>query len=324
MTQEYYISLIIQQLSDQLDHDQESQLNEWLASSDANTTLKDNLVNSWNKANHYKNDISIDESKAWHSIKTKLPSPTKVIPIWRRPLSIAASVLLVFSCLWLFSPFSNEQAMDQAMSISTEKGQTKSVELPDGSKVNLNEESTIHYVLEDNERKVILDGEALFEVTHDAQSPFVVHTQHAKTTVLGTTFNVNARSAVTQVSLFEGKVAFDVANNETVVLAPGERAQFNASNGALQKDTITNENAIAWKTKSLVFKNDKLSEAIPILEAYFRKTIELNLLDNETCLFTGVFKDATYNEIIDVLKFTYDMNFESSEQGDKITINACQ
>ncbi len=324
MNQEYYISLIIQQLSDQLDQDQESQLDEWVASSDANRKLKDNLVNSWNKANQYKSDLTIDENKAWQSIATKLPKPTKVIPIWKRPLSVAASILLVFACLWLFSPFSNEHPENQAMIVSTEKGQTKSIELPDGSTVNLNEESTINFVLEDNERNLTLEGEALFEVTHDAESPFVVHTDHSKTTVLGTTFNVNARSVVTQVSLFEGKVAFDVANKETVLLAPGEKVHFDSSNGALEKETVNNENAIAWKTKSLVFKNDKLSEVVQIIETYFGKSIELNQLNNEPCLFTGSFKDAAYSEIIDVLKFTYDMNFESLGDGDKITIKACK
>src|SRR5206468_9531820 len=58
-------------------------------------------------------------------------------------------------------------------------------------------------------RDVYLDGEAFFEVAHDARRPFAVHTARAVARDLGTRFNVRAYrdAADVVVAVAEGAVA---------------------------------------------------------------------------------------------------------------------
>lgn len=79
--------------------------------------------------------------------------------------------------------------------ISTPRGVKSDVILPDGSRVRLNGGTRIVYLtLFGDQRRVEVDGEAYFEVEHDARRPFVVVTGEVSSTVLGTTFNVHAYS----------------------------------------------------------------------------------------------------------------------------------
>ena len=73
------------------------------------------------------------------------------------------------------------------------RGNLYDVILPDGSRVRLNGGTRIVYLtLFGDQRRVEVDGEAYFEVEHDARRPFVVVTGEVSSTVLGTPFNVHA------------------------------------------------------------------------------------------------------------------------------------
>lgn len=79
-------------------------------------------------------------------------------------------------------------------------------------------------------REVWLDGEAYFDVEHDAEHPFIVHSRRQSVRVLGTTFNVQAYSneEVNTVTLLSGSVGLDLLDNEgrllrTLRLHPNEQ-----------------------------------------------------------------------------------------------------
>ena len=329
MTEEYYISLIIQQLSEGISAEQEIALNNWLSMSGENMALKSKLVKSWNKADSYKQNILIDEDSAWTNIVSKLPSrdvtinqPTKIktIPIWRRPLSIAASLLLLIGFSWFFL----SSPSNHSVSYSTNSGETINITLPDGSLIDLNENSQLAYVDEGTTRSVKLSGEGFFNVSHDPEKPFIVESNKTTTTVLGTKFNIDASSKEhTDVSLFEGKVSFKATGQNEVILLPGDLVSFNNSINQIQTENINNENAIAWKTKQLSFEDQALDDVINTIEKYFDKDIELDR-NNNNCVFTGSFKNPQYKEVIAVLEYTYDMSFISNGDSDKIVIKNCK
>lgn len=93
---------------------------------------------------------------------------------------------------------------------ATPRGGQFMVVLSDGTKVWLNSASSIKYpvVFGDNERRVELDGEAYFEVAHNAKKPFRVLSNHQLVEVLGTHFNINAYSDENTINttLLEGSV----------------------------------------------------------------------------------------------------------------------
>lgn len=118
-------------------------------------------------------------------------------------------------------------AAAQPVSVSTPLGVKSDVVLPDGSRVRLNGGTRIVYpALFGDERRVEVDGEAYFEVEHDARRPFVVVTGQVVSTVLGTTFNVHAYSEDEnyQITLATGSLLVDGGpESRSVRLRPGEQ-----------------------------------------------------------------------------------------------------
>ena len=101
----------------------------------------------------------------------------------------------------------------------------KEITLSDGTKVKLDAGSSIKFPdkFEDDKREVFLNGEAYFKVTSDLQTPFIVHTNQAEITVLGTKFNVRAWDQTHKVAVVvvDGKVSLrpeGVNNNKSVVI----------------------------------------------------------------------------------------------------------
>ena len=79
------------------------------------------------------------------------------------------------------------------------------VDLPDGSIVYLNHNSSIEYEQGLPNRTVEMSGEAFFDVV-ESDVPFIVRTPHGEVKVLGTEFNVRAQTDELEVEVEEGVV----------------------------------------------------------------------------------------------------------------------
>ena len=127
-----------------------------------------------------------------------LKSPVKRFKI-TRILKIAAILFIVPTIsilIWRNHVQQQSEPQKTAMlSKSTGQGQKLSFYLDDGSKVMLNASSMITFPnkFTGDERKVVLEGEAYFEVVKDASKPFMVISGNYMTRVLGTSFVVDAR-----------------------------------------------------------------------------------------------------------------------------------
>src|SRR5690606_29628552 len=122
--------------------------------------------------------------------------------------------------------------------------------LPDGSKVWLNACSELSFpsAFGRASRKVILRGEAYFEVKQQAQQPFFVEANGTMIAVMGTAFNVSAYPDEKEVltTLTDGAVAVSLAK-QRVVLEPGEQARADRGGSHLSKSKIDPEIFVAWK-----------------------------------------------------------------------------
>lgn len=133
---------------------------------------------------------------------------------------VAASVLLLFACglgILLYSRLSAPCYTDgRKEKISTERGERKKIRLKDGTFVWLEPASTLKYPKEFNmhSRTVELTGEAFFEVAENEKIPFIVRAGSLETTVLGTSFNINAYNnrARATVTVVTGSVTVSCSN----------------------------------------------------------------------------------------------------------------
>lgn len=143
-----------------------------------------------------------------------------------------------------------QAAQNKINTLSTAKGETYRLRLPDGSLVWLNAASSLTYAFslnERGERRVKLSGEAYFEIAKDKAHPFVVSTDRQEVQVLGTHFNVNSYSdePVTATTLLEGSVKV-ISGKNTEVLKPGEQA-MNSGN-AILVNKVEVDNMVDWKS----------------------------------------------------------------------------
>src|SRR5690606_24897985 len=145
------------------------------------------------------------------------------------------------------------------------------ITLPDGSKVWLNAESSITYptTFVDKERKVEITGEAYFEVSHNAQQPFIVASAQQLVEVLGTEFNVNAYNDDHSINttLLKGSVRIKTTSNQTTILTPGQQARV--SNETIRVNDVQTEDYIAWKNGLIVLNHADLSSVVKQIERWY-------------------------------------------------------
>lgn len=142
--------------------------------------------------------------------------------------------------------------------LSTAKGETYILTLPDKSKVWLNAASSLTYSAGLNERgsrRVRLEGEAYFEIFKDKTRPFIVESKGQQVEVLGTHFNVNSYKdeAFAATTLIEGSVRLSALGRQErpVVLKPGEQAV--SGNAGFKVSQANIENVTDWKGGDFYF-----------------------------------------------------------------------
>lgn len=207
--------------------------------------------------------------------------------------------------------------------IETAKGNQYQVLLPDGTKVWLNAASSLKYpeVFTGKERRVVLTGEAYFEVAKDKTRPFFVRTVSSPkdnrgqdVEVLGTHFNINSYmdDQSVKTTLLEGSVK--VSNdNSSKILKPGEQAVINnyglGTIHILQADT---DDETAWKNGLFRFSNAGLKSILNQIERWYDVKIDYNSVPDKR--YNGMVpRNAKLSEVLQMLEVTGNINFEIEE-----------
>lgn len=145
--------------------------------------------------------------------------------------------------------------------MTTPRARQYNLELSDGTKVWLNASSSITFPTSfaTNERKVILTGEAYFEVAKDKTRPFRVSVNDMQVNVLGTHFNVNAYDdeAAVNTTLLEGSVLL-TEKGQKVLLKPGQQGQKQKLGVIVVNDNVNLEEVMGWKNGVFYFDNASL------------------------------------------------------------------
>lgn len=157
---------------------------------------------------------------------------------------------------------------------ATGTAQTQDVELQDGSIVTLAPSSAIAVSYAGAERQVkLLSGEAFFSVKPNAERPFHVLARDVRASVLGTSFDVQLEKRGVGVSVREGKVRVDTADNAEVLEA-GQSIHLAAA-GGVQRGSQSPQTIGAWRQGQLVMEEGSLGSAVEQLDRYFDGTIIL-------------------------------------------------
>lgn len=236
--------------------------------------------------------------QVWADVRRRIRRRSRLIRLAR----YAAAAVLIAGALcgsWVVSGYRTERrlvAAAERVRIATPRGVKSEVRLPDGSLVRLNGGTSLTYpALFGDERRVEVDGEACFEVAHDASKPFVVVAGEVASTVLGTTFNVNAYSEddCARITLAEGSLRVDGGPaSRSVRLRPGEQGVFDKRSGRLMLREVNVDRVLSWREDKLYFEAEPLGSIARRLERQFNVDITIDDERLRRIRFTGEFVDG--------------------------------
>lgn len=176
----------------------------------------------------------------------------------------------------------------------TPRGSEYSLKLADGTQVWLNAASRLRFFTANDgaERRVWLEGEAYFEVAHDAKRPFIVESGGQSIRVLGTRFNVNGYDGDRAIytTLVEGSVAITpLAGGEQVTLQSGQQATYSRRNDdQIAVAAVDTSQATAWMTGTFIFNRASITEIMESLARWYDFEFEVSPLLDEL-RFSGQF-----------------------------------
>ena len=334
--------LIAKHLSGETDSREEALLAAWVSSSEANRRSFADLERWWQQvgrlALYSKIDVAMDWQKVKQQLKLYEPARRMVAPrrnIFRRYMfsRAAAAVVaaLVIAGAVYYGVDSRKQAPPETVAftqIYVPVGQQSQVELADGTSVWLNSGSTLQFPanFDDDCRVVKLDGEALFDVTHNENVPFVVNTDKQTITVLGTTFNVMDYSAddYAFTTLVSGSVKLQMVSEtgepeKEFILKENQQAFYDKTTSEVAITNVKIDPTRTRMTKVYRFHDKPLFEIMQYIEKFYGVKIYIVDEDLKKVEYTGtIYTDQTIEEILTILNF--DKQFSYTIENDTITI----
>lgn len=251
----------------------------------------------------------------------------KMFKLIRRVAGYAAAiaVLVISSCLVTANSLEADPMKNRTNSLYAPAGQRARLTLQDGTAVWLNAQSTLTYpsCFDGKERRVVVEGEAFFEVAEDKERPFIVSTQGVELKVMGTKFNVFSYPGtdIVRTSLIEGKVKVYYADDESrgVILNPNE--QVVSQRGMMTVGAIEHADYFLWKDGIYCFEKEKLSSIIKKLELYYDVKILLEESLNLEFEYTGKFRQRDgIDEILRIIQKIQRFTIEKDKENNIITL----
>ena len=284
-------------LKGELDAAQAAAVEAWYDRSAANRRMLGQVYYILYVSDRINDAAGIDVERSLRQFKRRMHAGRR-ISLRRSAVRIAAAA--VIAAVLLAGGLTTvllSKRLAQPVTVVTQLGERSHVVLPDGTKVWLNSSSSVEYVAPffSRQRRVKMEGEAYFEVEHDARRPFVVVTGQVVSTVLGTPFNVHAYSEDEnyQITLATGSLLVDGGpESRSVRLRPGEQGFFERTSGLLSLRRVNVEQVLSWQEDRLYFRAEPLASIARSLERQFNVDITIPDERLRRICFTGEFVDG--------------------------------
>ena len=338
MEKEIDIQQLVLCLTGNCSQKEQELVEQWVALSNENASLYDELKLVWDSASLNNESCHIDIDKAWEAFKIRtsfdetksiepvvsaLPSKTKDVATTngiKKFLYYTYRIAALAVLLLGFYLFFNRDKLNETQDFTTTIVQSNlPITLPDGSIIIMNEESKIEYPKEFalDTRYVNFKGEAFFDIAHSPDKPMIIASGDVRVKVLGTTFNLCNREGSDDVSVYleSGKIIFYSVDNsdgsilEKIILSPGQKGVYNKGTGLISKHDCTNSNHLAWNTGILEFVNTPLPEVIEALESTYNVSV-VSKIPIENFKLTARFINESPKSILESLQTIYGFDFE--------------
>jgi ferric-dicitrate binding protein FerR (iron transport regulator) len=314
-------TVIAKYLANEANADEQQLLLEWIAEDPLHQKVFQEYCNAWQEA-HYPSPI-FNDTFAYEKFKqtiNKEKSKTRYLHWYWAAACVA--VLISAVSFYLLSEnqpttFSTLEADTTSVTRVAPLGKKVTILLADGSEIKLNSGSSIK-IYQDftKQRFVRLQGEAFFTIARDTLRPFVVEANATKTTVLGTSFNINTFDSSTQITVASGKV---LVQNELAhaFLLPNQQAIILHKQAPIKTSTTDAESVAAWSNNILLFQQTNMRNVATQLERWYGVTVVVNdVLANKT--ISGKFRNENMHTVLEAI--TYSLQAKYTVNSNQIKI----
>jgi ferric-dicitrate binding protein FerR (iron transport regulator) len=265
-----------------------------------------------------------------HKLKSQ-PKETPVRKIGRKiKIAVAVALVLISAGLTFFvTKFDGKRELSAATdtaslnTVEVAEGKMKLVELSDGTKIWLNSATKFSYPKEFSEKTrevTLLEGEAFFDVAHETNRPFIVHSKGLSTQVLGTSFNIDAYnfSKCVRISVATGKVGVNRGKEVIGFLTPNEEIQYKLLLNKSTKFTRDGSAVSSWRSGAIMLDYVDFESLQSILFNNYNYVLKTGKRDLSHLHFSATIKKT--DRIEDVMKLLSSINQTKYSITDKTII----
>ncbi|HEU4665185.1 MAG TPA: FecR domain-containing protein [Dokdonella sp.] len=323
-------------------HEQRA-LEDWLGASTRHRVTFLRLQAAWSEAGRLQalaaglRDDAVPPRGAWvlgpvahalvpHEVAAarRAPAPERPGHRWHRALAAGVALVAVGAALWFAWQLGGRSEADYASTL----GQLRTVALADGSSAILSSDSRVHVRMTRGERDIeLLQGEAYFEVAHDAGRPFVVSADGRRAIAVGTRFSVRRDAHEVRVVVTEGKVRLDAppgadGRATPVSLLPAGSVATAGRSGVLVRSlpVAEAERFLEWRSGFLTFDDASLANAAAEFNRFNTRKLELADAGVGELRVGGNFRWANLDGFVKLLEMGFPVRAERLP--DRIVLHA--
>jgi transmembrane sensor len=264
----------------------------WLEAAPGNRAAYRRAVLLWQEFDVRAGDVAAELARPSRPPAVR---PIPVRPATRRPspmrwLAPAGGVALAAGLALAVLP--SLMVPTSVTAYATGKGQHRHIALADGSAIDLDAETRLSVTMSRGERRVTLtDGQAIFDVAHDENRPFVVAAAGRAVRDVGTQFDVRTLAGQLTVTVARGRVEVGPvtpdASGRGVLLGPGQRLAIDRA-GVGQLSAVDPAETFSWRAGRLVYRAQPLSDVVADLNRQFVEQTEISDPELGKLPITGV------------------------------------
>jgi transmembrane sensor len=231
-------------------------------------------------ANAHAYDAALAVAQAYEAnaaeIARQLPEARRQLSMPRRYAMAGGAIAAVLAVAVVIAPMRRTDSVDIHQ---TATGEHRTVTLADGSTVDLNAATRLEVRFSAKGRDVTLaEGEAVFDVVHNAKRPFVIAAGDRTVRVVGTQFDVRRRDGKLSVTVARGAVEvrpIEGAAGKAYRLHPGQRLDHQDGLAAASLTVAEPSEVLGWRARRLVYRGAPLSEVVADLNHQFATPIRV-------------------------------------------------
>lgn len=302
-------------------------------------------------------EVELIENKILERIKANIEVPTRQVPVrnislkpffLRTPFKLAAAIsaiaviglgAILFKQKGLPSLETTTISYDAVAKKEFNNSKfTNRIVLEDGTIILLKPNSSIEYPAKFSavDRKVILKGEAFFDVTKDKTRPFIISTSELTVKVLGTSFNVMAYEGANEISVAvkTGKVSVVKSKGEMasqpnlseVILTPNQEVIYNTTREYFSKKLVAEPQIILEKPTLFETQYDgaPVIKILEVLEQNYGIDIQYDEQALSNCILTTSMAEEGLYERIEIICKAIGAQFELDDTRIVIKSNGCR